>query len=106
MSKEKRMLRVKIVEENTGRVIQDFTTWGIMYAHLDEIKDDVEPERIAVGMASGQHLFGVDPFEKLSLLEGLQGIIKEVMEEDPTMQLLMMITQSKKKMVEVDSEED
>lgn len=102
MENKKRGFHVTIVDNETGKTVQDFNTRGIKYVHLDENQEAAKKaERAdrqigAVDMCAGNHLNGVNPFEELALLDGLQGLIKSAMEENPMLQILMMITEQKR----------
>ena len=39
----------------------------------------------------------VNPFERLSIMEGLQIMIQDMQENDPMLQLLLTITETKRK---------
>ena len=102
MENKKRGFHVTIVDNETGKTVQDFNTRGIKYVHLDENQEAAKKaERAdrqigAVAMCAGNHLNGVNPFEELALLDGVQGLIKSAMEENPMLQILMMITEQKR----------
>ena len=87
---------VTIVDNETGKVITDINTKGIMYAALVETE---RGKRIAemrgatesCERVTGRNLEGVKGTEVIALLEGLQNIIKEMMEQYPILQTLMMV---------------
>ena len=98
----KRGYHVTIVENKSGETLEEFDTKGMVYVHLDEV-DEAEAtkgEKSAVaahGIGVGQKMEGVNHFERLSLLEGLQILIQNMQEDDPMLRLLMMITETKRK---------
>lgn len=98
----KRGFHVTIVENKTGETLGEFDTKGIAYVHLieaDEAEATKDEERAvaAHSVGAGQKMEGVNPFERLSIMEGLQIMIQNMQEDDPMLQLLMMITNSKRK---------
>lgn len=98
----KRGFHITIVENKTGETLDEFDTNGIAYVHLIEA-DEAEATKDEEGAVSthsigvGQKMEGVNPFEKLSIMEGLQIMIQDMQEDDPMLQLLMMITNTKRK---------
>lgn len=101
----KRGFHVTIVENKTGETIEEFDTKGMVYTHLGEISEENMPELTerqlgATKIGVGQKMDGVNPLETLSLLEGLQALMKEIQERSPVVQLLMMITKSEKREVD------
>lgn len=91
---------VTIVENKSGETLEEFDTTGMVYVHLNEVDkvkatEGEEPAVAAYGIGVGQKMDGVNPFERLSMLEGLQMLIKNMQEDDPILQLLMMITEPK-----------
>lgn len=98
----KRGFHITIVENKTGETLDEFDTKGIAYVHLSEV-DEAEATKdeeraVAVhAIGAGQKMEGVIPFERLSIMEGLQIMIQDMQENDPMLQLLMMITESKRK---------
>ena len=98
----KRGFHITIVENKTGETLNEFDTKGIAYVHLNEVDEAeaVKGEERAVSahsIGAGQKMEGVNPFERLSIMEGLQIMIQDMQENDPMLQLLMMITESKRK---------
>ncbi len=97
----KRGLHITIVENKTGETLDEFDTKGIVYVHLNEVSDEdaaAEEGQAAVhGIGIGQKMEHVNQFERLSLLEGLQILIQNMQEDDPMLQLLMMITKTERK---------
>ena len=97
----KRGFHVTIVENQTGETLEEFDTKGIVYVHLNEV-DEAEATKgeeravAANGIGVDRKMEGVNPFERLALLEGLQILIQN-MQEDPWIQLLMMITETERK---------
>lgn len=100
--KNKRGFHITIVKNKTGETIEEFDTKGMVYVHLNEA-DEAEATKgeesaVAVnGIGVGLKMEDANPFERLSLLEGLQILIQNMQEDDPMLQLLMMITESKRK---------
>jgi hypothetical protein len=98
----KRGFHVTIVKNQTGETLEEFDTKGMVYVHLNEV-DEAEATKgeeqavAANGIGVGQKTEGVNPFERLALLEGLQILIQNMQEDDPMLQLLMMITETKRK---------
>lgn len=64
--------------------------------------EKMERQIRAKGICVGQKMEDVDPLERLSLLEGLQILMEKMQEDDPMLQLLMMIADSKRKPIERD----
>ena len=98
----KRGFHVTIVENKTGETLEEFDTKGMVYVHLNEVDEAkaMEGEESAVaarGIGVGQKMEGVNPFEQLSLLEGLQILIQNMQKDNPMLQMLMMITETKHK---------
>ena len=98
----KRGFHVTIVANKTGETFEEFDTKGMVYVHLNEVDEAeaTEGEESAVvanGIGVGQKMEYVNPFERLALLEGLQILIQNMQEDDPMLQLLMMITKTKRK---------
>lgn len=98
----KRGFHVTIVENQTGETLEEFDTKGMVYVQLNEVDEDEaakgEEQAVAAnGIGVGQKMEGVNPFERLALLEGLQILIQNMQEDDPMLQLLMMITETKRK---------
>lgn len=98
----KRGYHVTIVENKSGETLGEFDTKGMVYVHLSGVDEAeaMEGEEAAVaahGIGVGQKMEGVNPFERLSLLEGLQILIQNMQEDDPMLRLLMMITETKRK---------
>lgn len=87
---------VTIVDNETGGVITDINTKGIMYAALVETERgkriaEMRGATQACERGTGRNLGGVKGTEVIALLEGLQNIIKEMMEQYPILQALMMV---------------
>lgn len=87
---------VTIVDNETGKVITDINTKGIMYAALVETERgkriaEMRGAQEACERVTGRNLEGVKGTEAIALLEGLQDIIKEMMEQYPILQTLMMV---------------
>lgn len=98
----KRGFHVTIVENKTGETLDEFDTKGIAYVHLSEVDEaeamkDEERAVSAHAIGVGLKTEGVNPFERLSIMEGLQMMIQNIQEDDPMLQLLMMITDTKRK---------
>lgn len=98
----KRGFHITIVENKTGETLEEFDTKGMVYVHLNEVDEAeaTEGEESAVaanGIGVGQKAEGVNPFERLALLEGLQILMQNMQEDDPLLQMLMMITKTKRK---------
>lgn len=98
----KRGFHITIVENKTGKTLDEFDTKGIAYVHLIEVDEaeamkDEEGVTAAHAIGFGQNLDGVNPFGKLSIMEGLQIMIQDMQENDPMLQLLLTITETKRK---------
>lgn len=96
----KRGFHVTIVENKTGETLNEFDTKGIAYVHLvevDEAEATKHEERAVAthGLCTGLKTEGVNPFDKLAIMRGLQIMIQDMQENDPMLKLLMMITESK-----------
>lgn len=90
---------VTIVDNETGKVITDINTKGIMYAAIVETERgkriaEMRGTTQACERVTGRNLGGVKGAEVVTLLEGLQDIIREMMEEYPLLQALMMVYES------------
>lgn len=100
----KRGYHVTIVENESGRTVNEFDTKAIQYVHLFDVSEEDAPvEKRGVlgctGIGMGDHADGVNPIEMLSMLEGLQGMIKKTMEDNPELELWMrIVTSSREKM--------
>lgn len=97
MENKQRWFHITITDNETGEVLTDNVTKGLMYVFL---KDTEKGRKIAAernafgssGVVRGNKLSRINPFEMLALLEALQNMIKESMEEQPILQVLMMMT--------------
>lgn len=90
---------VTIVDNETGEAITDINTKGIMYAALVETERgkriaEMRGATQACERVTGRNLGRVKGAEVITLLEGLQDIIKEMMEQYPILQALMMMYES------------
>ena len=96
MKDKQRLFHITITDNETGEVLTDDVTKGLMYVFL---KDSEKGRKIAAernvlgssGVVRGKKLSHINPFEMLALLENLQNMIKESMEENPILQVLMMM---------------
>ena len=93
---------VTIVENKTGKTLEEFDTKGMLYTHLGEISEENMPELNerqlgAAKIGVGQKMEQVNPLEVLSLMEGLQILMQRIQEENPIVRMLMMITESEKR---------
>lgn len=100
----KRGFHVTIVENKTGETLEEFDTKGMAYVHLSEVAEEDMPEekerQIGVsGIGVGQKTEGVNPLERMAILEGLQILIQNMQEDDPWIQLLMRITETERRAV-------
>ena len=100
----KRGFHITIVENKTGETLEEFDTKGIAYVLLNEVAEEDMPKekerQVATnGIGIGQKMEGVNPFERLSVLEGLQMLIQNMQEDDPWLQLLMRITETERRAV-------
>lgn len=100
----KRGFHVTIVENKTGETLEEFDTKGMAYVHLNEVAEEDMPEekerQIGVhGIGVGQKTEGVNPLERMAILEGLQILIQSMQEDDPWIQLLMRITETERRAV-------
>ena len=97
MENKQRLFHITITDNETGEVLTDDVTKGLMYVFL---KDSEEVRKIAAernafgssGVVRGNKLSRINPLEMLALLDALQNTIKESMEEQPILQVLMMMT--------------
>lgn len=103
----KRGFHVTIVENKTGETLEEFDTKGMAYVHLSEVAEEDMPEKTerqlgVQGIAVGQKMEGVNPLERMSILEGLQMLIQSL-QDNPWIQLLMRITENERRAI---NEED
>ena len=102
MENNKRGYHVVITENETGKT-NEFDTKGFVAVHLEEVpEEEVEHGKRQIGtfgVGVDQRWDGVTPLELFSLLDGLQCVIQELMEENPTLQTLMMIVESKRRKI-------
>ena len=97
MENKQRWFHVTVTDNETGEVLTDDVSKGLMYVFL---KDSEKGRKIAaernafgsIGVVKGNKLSRINPFEMLALLESLQNMIKESMEENPILQVLMTMT--------------
>lgn len=99
MENKQRLFHITITENETGEVLTDDVTKGLMYVFLKDSEEGrkIAAERNAIGSSgtvSGTKLSRINPFEMLALLETLQNMIKKNMEKEPILQVLMMMTES------------
>ena len=97
----KRGFHVTIVENKTGETLEEFDTKGMAYVHLSEVAEEDMPEKTerqlgVQGIGVGQKMEGVNPFEQMSILEGLQMLIQSL-QDNPWIQLLMRITENERR---------
>ena len=100
----KRGFHVTIVENKTGETLEEFDTKGMAYVHLGEVDEEDMPEKTEIqlgvsGIGVGQKMEGVNPLERMAILEGLQILIQRMQEDDPWIQLLMRITEAERRAV-------
>lgn len=101
MENKQRLFHITITDNETGEVFTDDVTKGLMYVFL---KDSEQGRKIATernafgssGIVRGNKLSRINPFEMLALLDALQNMIKESMEENPILQVLMMMTDTER----------
>ena len=97
MENKQRWFHITITDNETGEVLTDDVTKGLMYVFL---KDSEKGRKIAAernafgssGVVRGNKLSCINPFEMLALLDALQNMIKESMEENQILQVLTMMT--------------
>lgn len=97
MENKQRLFHITITDNETGEVLTDDVTKGLMYVFLKDSEKGrkIETERNAFessGIVRGKKLSRIHPFEMLALLDALQKMIKESREENPILQALMMMT--------------
>lgn len=97
MENKQRWFHITITDNETGEVLTDDVTKGLMYVFLEENEKGrkIAAERNAFGSSGvvrGNKLSRINPFEMLGLLEALQAMIKDSMEENPILQVLMTMT--------------
>lgn len=93
--------RVTITNNETGEVMIDTVTKAIMLVMLFENDEtrrrDAETKALsASGVAVEKLASRVDPFDLLSLVDGMQGLLQEIMEEYPLLQLLAQNTRTER----------
>lgn len=102
MENKNRGYHVVITENETGKT-NEFDTKGFVAVHLGEVPEEEvghgERQIGTFGVGVDQRWDGVTPMELFSLLDGLQGVIQEIMEENPILQTLMMIVESKRRKI-------
>jgi hypothetical protein len=111
MENKQRLFHITITDNETGEVLTDDVTKGLMYVFLKESEKGrkIAEERNgfgSCGVVRGNKLSFINPFEMLALLEALQNMIKENMERDPILQVLMMMTDTESVDLGEDDEED
>lgn len=109
MENKQRLFHITITDNETGEVIDDVVTKAIMLVMLFENDETrrraAESKSIsASGVAVENLVSGVDPFELLSLVNGIQGVLQEIMEDYPILQLLAQITRTDR--TDLDETED
>ena len=97
MENKQRWFHITITDNETGEVLTDDVTKGLMYVFLKETEKGrkIAAERNAFGSSGvvrGNKMSRINPFEMLALLEALQNMIKYSMEENPILQVLMTMT--------------
>lgn len=100
MENKQRWFHITITDNETGKVLTDDVTKGLMYVFLKDSEKGrkIAAERNAIessgaGVVRGRKLSLINPYEMLALLEALQNMIKDSMEENPILQVLMMMTE-------------
>lgn len=93
--------RVTITNNETGEVMIDTVTKAIMLVMLfenDETRRRAAETKAlsASGVAVEKLASRVDPFDLLSLVDGMQGLLQEIMEEYPLLQLLAQNTRTER----------
>ena len=106
----KRGFHVTIVENKTGETLEEFDTKGMVHVHLSEVDGENMPKKTerqvgVQGICIGQKMEGVDPMEQMAILEGLQMLIQS-MQDNPLIQLLMMITETERRAVNKEAEDE
>lgn len=111
MENKHRGYHVTIVDNNTGKTIQDADTRGILYAMLydtEKIRRMAEEAKsdFAVGVGCGRHMDGIGPVQLYGLIGRLQQIIQTEMEENPILQVIQMLMDEKSVEIGGDDEEE
>ena len=101
--------RVTITNNETGEVIDDVVTKAIMLVMLfenDETRRRAAESKSlrASGVAIEKIASRVDPFDLLSLVDGMQGLLQEIMEEYPILQLLAQNTRTERTYLDEEDE--
>lgn len=101
MEGNKRGYHVVIVENESGRTVNEFDTKAIQYVHLFDVSEEDMPVEKrgtlgCTGIGLGDHADGVDQLEMLSMLEGLQSLIQRTMEMSPELELWMRTVTSER----------
>lgn len=97
MENKQRLFHITITDNETGEVLTDGVTKGLMYVFLEDSEKGrkIANERNAFGSSGivrGNRLSRINPLEMLALLDALQSMIKENMEKHPILQAFMMMT--------------
>jgi hypothetical protein len=100
----KRGFHVTIVDNNTGETIRDFDTRAINFVALHESEKGKEIMRewnplagtgmVSTGMVSTRLADQINIMEAYSLVNGLQGMIKDEFEAHPVFELMAGILES------------
>lgn len=111
MENKQRWFHITITDNETGEVLTDDVTKGLMYVFLKETEKGrkIAAERNAFGSSGvvrGNKLSRINPFEMLALLEALQNMIKDSMEENQILQVLMTMTDTERVDLGEDDEEE
>lgn len=93
--------RVTITNNETGEVMSDTVTKAIMLVMLfenDETRRRAAETKAlsASGVAVENLVSRAEPFELLHLVNGMQGVIQEIMEEYPILPMLAQITRTER----------
>ena len=94
---------VTIVDNNTGETIRDFDTRAINFVALnDSLKDTEQGKKImeernplmGCGLQTSRLADGINLIQAFSIVDGLQGLLKDEFEEHPEFQLMARIFSS------------
>ena len=98
---------VTIVDNNTGKVVHDGDTKAIMYVMTIDDEDEMRKFKGndsigASGTTVGSVADQINLFEMMGLVDGLQHLVRDAIENHPTLEVLARITRQERTVMKED----